>query len=72
MCGDDGIGCDDQRGLAFGRVVDFGFVDCAAFLLGRCEDVFEGAEAMREVLGEGAGDYLEGGEADLGWGTLSL
>lgn len=61
---DDGVGGDDERGLAFGGV-DGRFVDVERFLLRRFEYVFEGCEGFAFVFGDGGGDDFEVGQADL-------
>ena len=69
---DDGVGGDDQRGLAPLRIVDFPPVHVQR-LLGRClQRVFERRHALGEVFGEVGGDNVDLGEAYLriGMGVL--
>lgn len=70
MADDNGIGGDDDGGLAEGRVVEFGGVYVHCFLFGGLEDVFQGGEGFGEVFGEGGGEDFEVVETNLGESRL--
>ena len=62
---DDGVCGDEEGGFAFLRVVDFRGVDVLRLLQGCGEDIFYAGGRFGQVFGEGGGDYVEVGEADL-------
>lgn len=63
----DCVGGDDERGVRDRgeAVVQRGLVHREALLVGRLQDVLEGFEGFREVLGFGGGEDFEVREADL-------
>ena len=69
VCGDDGVGSEDEGGLVVGRV-DGGGVNILGFRCGGCEDVFKGWQGVGLVFGDCGGDDFEVCEADLGVGVL--
>ena len=62
---DDGVGGQDQSGFTAFTVVDLGRVDMQSLFGGRLQDIFEGGKGFGKVFGEGAGDDVEAGQADL-------
>ena len=62
---DDGVGSDEEGGLAAVRIVDLAAVDFLGLCAGRLEDVVEGAEGVGEVFGKGRGHNVDVEQAQL-------
>jgi hypothetical protein len=66
MADNDCVCANEQRRLAFICVVDFTAVHILHLRCGSLEDVVEGTQVVREILGELRRDYLNPGKPQLG------